>query len=115
MDSKIMEFIDEKNSKAELWGSLCDVPIKLAFGIAHAFLENDTLILSFYEPTGLTGANGDIKRLCSRIAIPANNFGSLLSHLNEIEASFRLPPATQSNEIESAQKSEIPIIGDRVF
>ena len=99
MDIKILDFNDALGRRAELWGNLSDAPIKIAAGVAQAFVEADTVYISFYEPTGLTGSGGELKRLSCRIAVPLTNLPALSEQFQML---FKAFPANATSPEESA-------------
>ena len=83
MQSEILTF--EKNGKNnKLFGDYSTLPPRYISGIAHAFKEEQTWILTLYSETGLVNGNEVICSADARIAMNEINIKKLIAELSNL-------------------------------
>tara|TARA_B110000305_G_C18939755_1_gene403372 strand:+ start:172 stop:513 length:342 start_codon:yes stop_codon:yes gene_type:complete len=83
MQSEILTF--EKNGKInKLFGNYNNLTPQYISGIAHAFRDEKTWILTLYSETGLVNGNEVVCSADSRIAINETNIRHLISELSNL-------------------------------
>lgn len=83
MQSEILTFVKDGEEK-KLFGDYGTLPPKYISGIAHAFKENETWILTLYSETGLENINGKICSADARLAMNEVNIKRLISDLSSL-------------------------------